>query len=137
MTMMATAAQIARQPGAPPPAAVAAGSAANKRATRSDVTAGYTLGAPFWQPLPDTQKGGAWLVPLTGPSGVTVTTPVAPGVPRVRKGLPEGAVLQLTAQEERDIIIESKCVSRGRLQPRHTLPRPPRCMRAFACATQS
>jgi hypothetical protein len=44
-------------------------------------------------------------------------TPVAPAVPRVRKGLPEGSALQLTAQEERDVIIEYKCVPRA---TRHT-----------------
>ena len=49
-------------------------------------------------------------MPLTGPSGNTVLVPVAPGVPRVRKGLPDGAVLQLTPQEERDVVIEYKCV---------------------------
>ncbi len=76
----------------------------------SDPTAGFTVGAPFWQPLPDTQRGGAWLVPLTGPSGHPVTAPVAPAVPRVRKGLPPGATLTLTPAEVRDVILEYKCV---------------------------
>jgi hypothetical protein len=79
------------------------------RSDAADPTAGYSVGAPFWQPLPGTQAGGAWLAHVTGPSGHAVAAPVAPAVPRVRKGLPPGAPLLLSPAEARDVILEYKC----------------------------
>jgi hypothetical protein len=74
--------------------------------------------------------GGAWLVPLTGPSGHPVTAPVAPAVPRVRKGLPPGATLTLTPAEVRDVILEYKCAPACRAARRAAA-----CVRVEATAT--
>jgi hypothetical protein len=82
----------------------------------SDPCAGFSVGAPFWQALPGTAAGGAWLAAVTGPSGHAVVTPVAPAVPRVRKGLAPGAPLALTPAEAQNVILEYKCVAGAYIQ---------------------
>jgi hypothetical protein len=83
---------------------------------RSDPCAGFSVGPPFWQALPGTAAGGAWLAAVTGPSGHAVVTPVAPAVPRVRKGLAPGAPLVLTPAEAQNVILEYKCVAGAYIQ---------------------
>ena len=74
---------------------------------RDETPHAFTAGAPLWLELPETAAKGAWVLPLTGASGVTIHAPILAAVSRV-KGVSPSAAVSLSASEVEDVILEYK-----------------------------